>query len=112
MEYVKKTLNGLKVIEEIVSSIFKLVAKIVVLSRHMTSRGCPLKVLMSRTYRGPSRDSQGTNTKTDDLMKKLFLEAIVHVLHISNCFLQEEQIFKISKWVGPRDRFDRLLKTS
>ena len=65
MEYVKKTLNGLKVIEEIVSSIFKLVAKIVVLSRHMTSRGCPLKVLMSRTYRGPSRDSQGTNTKTD-----------------------------------------------
>ena len=112
MENVKKTLNGLKVIEEIVSSIFKLVAKIVVLSRHMTSRGCPLKVLMSRTYRGPSRDSQGTNTKTDDLMKKLFLEAIVHVLHICTCFLQEEQIFKIFKWGRPRDRFDRLLKIS
>ena len=31
-----------------------------------------LKVLMSGTSRGPSGDSQGTNTKIDDLMKKLF----------------------------------------
>ena len=30
----------------------------------------PLKVPTSGTYRGPSGDSQGTNTKTDDLMKK------------------------------------------
>ena len=32
----------------------------------------PLKVLMSRTYRKTSEDSQGTNTKIDDFMKKLF----------------------------------------
>ena len=37
-----------------------------------TSPEGPLKVLTSETSRGPSRDSQGTNTKTDDLMKKLF----------------------------------------
>ena len=29
-----------------------------------------LKVIASGTYRGPSEDSQGTNRKTDDLMKK------------------------------------------
>ena len=32
----------------------------------------PLKVLTSGTYRAPSGDSQGTNTKIDDLMKNLF----------------------------------------
>ena len=37
-----------------------------------TSLEGPLKVLMSRTSRGPSGDFQGTNTKIDDLMKKLF----------------------------------------
>ena len=31
----------------------------------------PLKVLTSGTYRGLSKDSQGTNTKTGDLMKIL-----------------------------------------
>ena len=42
-----------------------------------------LKVLTSGTYRGRSVESQGKNTKTDDLMKKvIFLEAIVLVLHI------------------------------
>ena len=41
-----------------------------------TSRGRPLKVLTSATSRGPSRDSQGTNTKIDDLMKKLFFRCI------------------------------------
>ena len=30
----------------------------------------PLKVPTSGTYKGPSGDSQRTNTKTDDLMKK------------------------------------------
>ena len=30
-------------------------------------------------------------------MKKLFLEAIVHVLHIYTCFLQEEQIFNFTQ---------------
>ena len=36
-----------------------------------TSPDGPLKLLMSWTYRGPSGDSQGTNTKTDDLIKKI-----------------------------------------
>ena len=37
-----------------------------------TSPEGPLKVLTSGTSRGPSGDSQGTNAKIDDLMKKLF----------------------------------------
>ena len=37
-----------------------------------TSPEGPLKILTSGTSRGPSGDSQGTNTKIDDLMKKLF----------------------------------------
>ena len=37
-----------------------------------TSPDGPLKVLTCGTSRGPSGDSQGTNTKIDDLMKKLF----------------------------------------
>ena len=37
-----------------------------------TSPEGPLKVLTSGTSRGPSGDSQGTNTEIDDLMKKLF----------------------------------------
>ena len=37
-----------------------------------TSPEGPLKILTSGTYRGPSGDPRGTNTKTDDLMKKLF----------------------------------------
>ena len=36
-----------------------------------TSPDGPLKVLTSGTCRGLSRNSQGTNTKTDDLMKIL-----------------------------------------
>ena len=32
----------------------------------------PLNVLTSGTSKGPSGDSQGTNAKIDDLMKKLF----------------------------------------
>ena len=38
-----------------------------------TSPEGPLKVLTSGTYRGLSGASQGTNTKMDDLMKKLFI---------------------------------------
>ena len=34
-----------------------------------------LKVLTSGIYKGPSKDSQGTNTKTDDVMKKLFFRS-------------------------------------
>ena len=37
-----------------------------------TSPEGPLKVLISGTYRKTSEDSQGTNTKIDDFMKKLF----------------------------------------
>ena len=37
-----------------------------------TSPEGPLKVLMSGTYKGPSGESQRTNTKIDDFMKKLF----------------------------------------
>ena len=63
-----------------------------------TSPDSLLKVLMYGTYREPSGDSQGTNTKIDDFMKKLFFRSIrVLVLHICFCFLQQEQIFKSSK---------------
>ena len=34
-----------------------------------------LKILTSGTYRGSSGDSQGTNTKIDDFMKKLFFRS-------------------------------------
>ena len=34
----------------------------------------PLKVITPRTYRGLSGDPQGTNAKTDNLMKKLFFK--------------------------------------
>ena len=40
-----------------------------------TSPEGPLKVLTSGTYRGPSGDSRGTNSKTDNLMKKLFFRS-------------------------------------
>ena len=68
-----------------------------------TSPEGPLKVLTSGTSRGPSGDSQGTNTKINDLMKNWFLDAILLVLHIYFCFLLEKQIFKRSKRGRPRD---------
>ena len=40
-----------------------------------TSPKGPLKILTSRTYKGPSGDSQGTKTKIDDLMKKLIFRS-------------------------------------
>ena len=45
-----------------------------------TSPEGPLKFLTSRTYKGPSEDSQGTNTKIDDLMKKLFSRSNSHCI--------------------------------
>ena len=36
---------------------------------------CPLKAVTSLTYRRPSGHHQGTNTKTDDLMKILFFRS-------------------------------------
>ena len=66
-----------------------------------TSSEGPLKVAMSGTYRGPSEDLQRTlRGPTQKLMiqwKNCFLEAIVFVLHIYSCFLQEKQIFKSCK---------------
>ena len=40
-----------------------------------TSPEDPLKVLTSGTYRGPSGESHGTNTKIDDFVKKLFFRS-------------------------------------
>ena len=40
-----------------------------------TSPEDPLKVFTSETYREPSEDSQGTNRKIDDLMKRLFFRS-------------------------------------
>ena len=39
-------------------------------------------------------------------MKKNFLETLFLLLHIYYCFLQEEQILKISKRGCPRDAWD------
>ena len=48
-----------------------------------TSPESSLSVLMPGTYRGPSGDSQGTNTKTDDLMKKMFFRSnFLHCISI------------------------------
>ena len=70
-----------------------------------TSPEGPLKVLTSETYKEPSGNSQGTNTKTDDFMKKMFFRCnYILVLHICFCFLQEEKIFKISKRGCLRDQ--------
>ena len=35
----------------------------------------PLKILTFGTYRGPSGDPQGTDTETDNLMKKLLFRS-------------------------------------
>ena len=57
----------------------------------------PLKVLRSRTYKRPSGESQGTNTKIHDFMKKLF-------------FRSNSQIFKSSKRGRPRDLYGTQLQ--
>ena len=62
-----------------------------------TSLDGPLKVLTSRTYEGPSGDSQETNTKIEK-NKKLFL------------FLQEKQIFTSSRRECPRDVYGTQLR--
>ena len=50
-----------------------------------TSAEIPLNVLASGIYRGPSRDSQGTNAKLMILWKNCFSEVIVLVLDICFC---------------------------
>ena len=58
-----------------------------------------LKILTSGAYRGHLGDSQETNTKTYDvLIKKLFSEAVVIVLHIYSCFLQKQRNQEIQKF--------------
>ena len=39
----------------------------------------PLKFLTSRTYKRPSGDYQGTDTKIDELMTKLFFRNIIQL---------------------------------
>ena len=68
-----------------------------------TSPEGPLKVVTSRTYRGLSGGPQGTNTKTDNLMKKLFFRSNTSSITYVSCFLQKEQIFKSSKRGHPQD---------
>ena len=75
-----------------------------------TSPEGPLKVLTSGASRGPSGDSQGTNKNIDNLMKNVFLNAIVLALHICYCFLLEKQLFKSSKWGRPRDVYGTQLR--
>ena len=58
------------------------------------------------TSRGPPGDLQGTlrrpTKKIDDLMKKVFSDAIFFVLHTYYCFLLKKQIFICCKWGRPR----------
>ena len=75
-----------------------------------TSPEGPLKVLTSGTSKEPLGNSQRTNTKIDDLMKKSFLDPIVLVLHIYSFFLLEKQIFKRSKWGRPWDVYRTQLR--
>ena len=43
-------------------------------------------------------------------MKKVFLDAIVFLLHIYYCFLLEKQICKSFKWEHPRDVYETKLQ--
>ena len=54
-----------------------------------------LKVLTSGFYKGPSGDSQGTNTKIDDFMKKLFLRSnSPYITHLFLFFTGRKNIQK------------------
>ena len=68
----------------------------IIISQHMASRGGPLKVLTSGIYRGPSGESQGTNTKIDDFMKKLFFRS--NSSCITYLFLLFTEITNIQKF--------------
>ena len=72
------------------------------------------KFLKSETCRVLSGDSQETNIKINDFMKKLFLGSNSpcitylqrhYTFDICFCFLQEEQIFKCCKRVRPWDLY-------
>ena len=53
------------------------------------------KVLMSGTYKGPSGDSQGANTKLDGFEKNCFSEVIVLVLHVCFIFYRKSKYSKV-----------------
>ena len=61
-----------------------------------TSPEGPLKVLTSGTYRGPSGDPQGTNTKIDDFTKKLFFSSnSLCIMHLFLFFTIRTNIQKL-----------------
>ena len=71
-----------------------------VIRRPQTSPEGSLKLLTSGAY----REISGEQYKNGLFFEKnVFSEVIVLVLHVCFCFLQEEQIFKSSKWRGLRD---------
>ena len=62
-----------------------------------TSPESPLKVLTFGTNKGPSGDSQGTITKIDDLMQKLFLRSNSScITYLCLFFTERTNIQKIS----------------
>ena len=67
-----------------------------------------LKVLMSGTYRETSGDSQWTNTKIDDLMKRLFFRC--NSPCFTHLFFTGKQIFERSKWGRPWDVYGTQLR--
>ena len=78
-----------------------------------TSLEGPLKVLTSGTYRGPSEDSQGANTKIDiKNFKKLFCSSNSPWITYLLFFLQEEKMCKRSKWGRHRTSMGPSCKTS
>ena len=62
-----------------------------------------LKVLTFGTYMGPSGNSQRSNTKIDNLMKKMSFKSTSPCITYLFLFLQEMQIFKSFKRESPRD---------
>ena len=71
----------------------------------------PLKVLTSGTSWEPSGDSWRTNTKIDDLMKKVFFRCNSPCFtHLLQFFLLEKQIFKKSKWGHSQDVYGTQLR--
>ena len=74
-----------------------------------TSSEGPLKVVTSGTSAGPSGDSQGTNRKIDDLMKKVFFRCNSLCFTYLLLFLLEKQICKSPKQGRPRDVYGTYL---
>ena len=63
-----------------------------------------LKVLTSGTYKGSSGDSQGTNTKTDELTKKLFFKSNSPCITYVILFSAGKKKFKSYTWRPGRPR--------